>query len=146
VVTQAYLEGRSIRAANGCLEWHGQLDVYGYGKFRRHSKDKWHLAHRFSLMNSVQGPIRCALHRCGNRRCIEQSHLYDGTPADNVRDMEAAGTAVRDLRAAREATLVRTPELVALIRGYRSLGLFTLDVIAAGFGVSGSTVDRALRG
>jgi hypothetical protein len=33
------------------------------------------------------------LHRCGNRRCCNPEHLYDGTSQQNRRDAEAHGTA-----------------------------------------------------
>lgn len=36
-------------------------------------------------------PDPCALHRCDTPMCIEENHLFEGTVADNARDMASKG-------------------------------------------------------
>ena len=37
-------------------------------------------------------PSYCALHHCGNRCCIEPSHIYEGTHKQNAQDRKNHGT------------------------------------------------------
>jgi hypothetical protein len=74
----------------GCLEWTGTITELGYGRYGRQ------LAHRLAYMTWV-GDVpegQYVLHKCDNPPCIEPSHLYVGTQADNVRDMDARGRRV----------------------------------------------------
>jgi len=85
------MEFRSRRAPNGCLEWQGTINDAGYGLIRIHGQ-YWR-AHRVAFHLS-QGPIPDHLHvchSCDNPRCIEPSHLWLGTNADNTADMDAKG-------------------------------------------------------
>lgn len=79
----------------GCLEWHGYKDVYGYGillvSINGVKKNK--KVHRLSYEQSYggidQGKLIC--HTCDVRNCIEPSHLFIGSSADNNRDMMSKG-------------------------------------------------------
>lgn len=76
----------------GCLEWQGWragLNLYGAISYR----GKQYLAHRLSWLTFV-GPIpngARVLHKCDNPLCLEPSHLFLGTQADNVADMLGKG-------------------------------------------------------
>lgn len=70
---------------SGCLVWIGGLNDQGYGACT------YGLAHRASYRTWV-GPIPeglYVLHHCDNPPCVEPTHLYAGTQADNMRDMDS---------------------------------------------------------
>ena len=92
-----------------CWLWTGATGPKGYGKFsvgpshdrngrRRNSMVS---AHRFAW-ELANGPIpegkgfhgTCVLHRCDTPRCVRDAHLFLGTNADNVRDMDNKGRRV----------------------------------------------------
>ena len=69
-----------------CWEW---TDSIGdrYGKIW--IDNKWISAHRFSYMLSRRCEIpkgMQVLHLCDNTKCVNPSHLYCGTQADNMKD------------------------------------------------------------
>lgn len=75
-----------------CWEWTGGCARGGYGQFsiRRRTVS----AHRISWMIhrgeiTPEKPFIC--HRCDNKLCVRDSHIWDGTPADNMSDKVAKG-------------------------------------------------------
>jgi hypothetical protein len=49
-------------------------------------------AHRVAWMaHKGVWPSKFVLHKCDNKRCVRFSHLFLGTAADNVHDMQAKG-------------------------------------------------------
>jgi hypothetical protein len=77
-----------------CHEWTASVDTAGYGQIRN---GKLALAHRL-VWEMLVGPIpdgEQVLHRCDNRRCVNQDHLFLGTNDDNIADKVAKGRASR---------------------------------------------------
>lgn len=73
-------------SGNGCLEWTGCVDNYGYGVICRIGKIT--RTHRFAYFLE-HGDIpdgMCVMHSCDNPKCCNPDHLSLGTHLDNNRD------------------------------------------------------------
>lgn len=87
-----------VRKGKGCWEWQGSRLPRGYGSFRlgTRSTDPKEYAHRIAWAWK-NGPIPLGmrvLHHCDNPGCVRPDHLFLGTQADNVADMDAKGRRV----------------------------------------------------
>lgn len=77
------------RGPDECWPWNGTL-VKGHGQFSIGRRRIY--AHRFALELSLDrelAPGALACHTCDNGRCVNPSHVYEGTPQTNVDDMWA---------------------------------------------------------
>src|SRR6478609_9144381 len=83
----AVLEARSEREPmSGCQIWTGSFVTQGYGQVRVDGQTK--MAHRLAW-EICNGPIpkgMCVCHRCDVRSCINVSHMFLGSQAENRRD------------------------------------------------------------
>lgn len=78
----------------GCTLWKNAVSSSGYGSW--FFRGKVQQAHRVAWIKT-NGEIphgMHVLHRCDNKLCINVSHLFLGTHADNMRDMKNKGRAV----------------------------------------------------
>lgn len=83
-VEARFLE-KTAPGPNGCLEWTGTRDRYGYGRFRLHGPGR--RAHRVSY-GLFKGPIPenyDVHHRCENRGCVNPDHLMAVSRAEHAR-------------------------------------------------------------
>ena len=122
-----------------CWVWRGRLDAGGYGYFNLSGKAI--KAHRFSWEMS-KGPIPAGilvLHRCDNRPCIRPEHLFLGTDADNVADMDQKGR--RYVLRGEKNGHSKLSESDVLKIAYSPAGYGTGRALAAAYHVSPSTIS-----
>lgn len=84
---------KKVKKSKGCWNWQGALQSKGYGSFS--VEGKTYLAHRiaYELTFGEIHPQMFVMHKCDNPRCVNPSHLREGTPLDNVTDMWRKGRA-----------------------------------------------------
>lgn len=116
----------------GCIECTCGKFTRGYGSVRL--GEKVYLAHRLAY-TAAHGPIprnKWVLHTCDNRQCINDRHLFLGSPRRNNVD-----TIMRK----RRNDLKQSPEIVREMRLLWSTGWWMQKDIAAIFDSTQSTVS-----
>jgi hypothetical protein len=116
----------NVDKSGDCWLWTAALDVHGYGRFRYNKQSvkahrvAWELLHR---------PIPdglFVLHNCpggDNRRCIRPDHMFLGTQADNMRDMDRKGRRVSGMvYGVRHGMAKLNPDAVRAIRAAIAAG------------------------
>lgn len=130
------------------------MDKDGYGVFGVSMKVKSARAHRvaWEFLYGDPGDL-CVLHEGDNPSCCNPEHLFLGTQADNVQDKmgkgrHRSGLKERPERAAkgeRHGNARLTEDRVKEICRRYTPRKVTLKQLAGEFGVSFTTVHRALR-
>lgn len=132
------------RGPDECWLWLGSKNRKGYGGIGAYGGNV--RAHRLSW-EFANGPITdglCVLHRCDVPACVNPSHLFLGTNADNVRDCIEKGRRVHHSGSA-NANAKLTDSLVTAIIEARKRG-DVQSAIAERFGVSRSIVRDVVLG
>lgn len=87
----------AILGIEECWEWQGGKNKKGYGEFWNNLRDVHTKAHQVSWILSYgdipHGMLVC--HKCDNPSCVNPSHLFLGTVADNNADRDAKGRRVQ---------------------------------------------------
>jgi hypothetical protein len=90
-----------IRTTDECWPWNASSTPLGYGKFGRGGRyGGWEFAHRmaYRLCSGEIPDDASVLHRCDNPPCCNPNHLWLGSQADNIHDMDKKGRRVNPPR------------------------------------------------
>jgi hypothetical protein len=133
-------------ARGECLEWHGVVDRDGYGIFggQHGAPTKSCRTHRIAWARANgKGPGRFHVcHACDNPACVNPDHLFLGTQADNMADMDKKGRRPSGVEA-HQAKL--TSKEVAEIRTRYAQGGITQKALGRLYNISQMQVSRIVR-
>lgn len=136
----------SVAGSDDCWNWHGSLNVWGYG-------DCLYLGKRMNASRaafiSTHGAIGNGLvvcHRCDNPACCNPSHLFSATQAENLKDCRDKGRQrYKYGKEHHRAGAKMTEEMVLEARRLYAAGV-SQSQMARDWGIHSSTISRAVRG
>jgi hypothetical protein len=142
--TDAFLErfwSKVEKTEGGCWNWMGIKDRKGYGVT---SKKTQHIrCHRMSYRiaygdfpNNLH-----VLHKCDNPSCVNPSHLFLGTNADNMKDKCMKGRQANGERSG--GGKITKPQVIAIRELYKTM---STSQIAKQFNVSYSAIRSIVVG
>ena len=132
-----------VKKTDGCWLWTAGLFCDGYGQFTL-SHRKMVKAHRYSweIHNGQIPKGKFVCHHCDVKNCVNPTHLFLGTPADNMRDKVEKG---RQSRGEKQPHSKLTRVMVLEARERRSKGE-TLVSLARDMKISYSVMWRTIAG
>lgn len=140
-------DGPVVRPELGpCWLWTGSCTKAGYGMISSGTRTERGnylplYAHRVSY-EAAYGPLEArmeACHRCDNPPCVNPSHLFAGTVADNARDMQRKG---RSTAGETHAAAKLTDDDVRAIRSRYAAGGISQAALAKEYGLFQTNVSH----
>lgn len=139
-----------VDKSGGCWIWQGARSGDGYGLFTVRlpgGKRKTYLTHKFAF-EQVFGEVPAGLyvcHHCDNPPCVNPSHLFQGTPGQNIKDSQEKGR--RPVSPPRSEPKHRMdPYTVQRIRELVASGAMQTGEVSKEYGISTSNVRYILNG
>ena len=146
IQTAGDLQERAEQDGGGCMIFQGALTHNGYGRISYNGMP-WR-AHRLAW-TLTYGPIpkgMQVLHRCDVRACMEPGHLFLGTPADNMADMDSKGRRAKQPKGeASPAAKLTRRGAKRLLRIWEDEGL-SVRALGRRVGISKSQAHRIITG
>ena len=137
-----WIKGTCILSPPGCLEWQRDHLPSGYAVIGFQGK-RW-LGHRLTY-TLTRGPIpqgQIICHRCDNPSCVNPSHLFLGTHADNAADRDRKGR--QPLGSARVGAILHENVVPGIRHAYAS-GV-SITEISRHYEVARETIRDLIRG
>lgn len=129
-----------------CWEWLGDFSDDGYGKFK-FNKKTWR-SNRFAyyLHFRIIDESLLVCHKCHNKKCVNPSHLYQGTVKDNSRDSKI--DKIGDTSGTKNPKCKLSEEDVLFIRNnyHRNDEVFGVTPLAKRFSVTQSCIRSIVTG
>lgn len=141
---ERFWEKVDVRGENECWEWKGSRRN-GYGRFFDGKSNvsahrlSWEMKNGKTENNKIK-----VLHRCDNPPCVNPSHLFLGTQADNVVDMKNKGRLVSPKGENNGVHVLRESDVLE-IRRMKKAGI-SQNGIAKIIGISKSCVKHVWSG
>lgn len=146
-IERRFMQRCSHPPGDACWEWLWGRYADGYGAMtykRLYLKSHWWsfiLSHRRWPKKGFY-----VLHRCDNRRCVNPDHIYEGTPQQNMQDLQERGNVFYEgLPGDRNPASKLTWPQVREIRHKYKEGTLQV-VLAAEYNVSQSAISGIVRG
>ena len=135
-LSERFWEKVIVRGDEDCWPWLASLHTGGYGMIGGPKQSVLH-AHRVSweIHNGAIPAGMSVLHRCDTPSCTNPNHLFLGTSADNMADMNRKG---RHWRKFSHYEIAFAKMLRSLGMNYREIMSFT--------GLSKTHLSRVVRG
>ena len=122
------------------------LGTKGYGKLNKKDSGHWS-THRAAYANAnnnyVFKPEECVLHHCDNRACIEITHLFLGTRADNNIDRSNKD---RTAKGSKSGNSALTETQVLEIKYSYIPRIYTVKMLSKKYHVTESCIRHILSG
>lgn len=130
-----------IKITNTCWIWTGARHDYGYGltNFFQYQLYTHKVSWQLTYGEIPKGKLVC--HKCDNPPCVRPTHLFIGSPKDNIQDMIKKG---RNRIGEKVVQAKLSPNQVRRIRKLHGPGMGYIR-LSHKFGVSASQIHHIIK-